>query len=179
MTACFTTRPATAPRPAHECVAIERLRVLLRLDAKTGQLFWRESKGRARAGDEAGTKRPRGEISVRIDGVIYLAHHVVWALRHGAWSDSEIDHRDGDPGNNRPRNLRQASRNGNVQNVRKARSTNRDSRLLGAYRSRGNRWYSAIGVNGRVKYLGSFPTAKAAHTAYVAAKRELHPTCTI
>lgn len=51
-----------------------------------------------------------------------------------------------------------------------------ESRLAGAYRSSwGNAWWSMITHNGTRVYLGTFPSAEAAHLAYEAAKKRITP----
>lgn len=173
-------RIVTAPRPAAECIAPESLRQLLRYDSETGKLYWLVNRGRnARTGSEAGTVLKRGVVSIRINGKFYLAHQLAWVFIHGQWAESELDHRDGDPRNNRPENLRKVDRNGNLQNYRRATARNKNSGLLGAYRGCRGRWFSSIHTNGKTTYLGSFDTKEEAHAAYVTAKRRLHPTCTI
>ena len=92
---------------------------------------------------------------------------------HRAWPTGEIDHRDGDRGNNRIANLRDVSDAVNQQNRRNA-SRNSTSGLLGAHRC-GSKWYAKIGIDGKQKYLGAFATKEAAHAEYLKAKQSLHP----
>jgi hypothetical protein len=64
-----------------------------------------------------------------------------------------------------------------MQNHRKARSDSK-SQLIGAMPHQG-RWRSDIKLNGKKTYLGVFDTKELAHEAYIKAKREMHPFCTI
>lgn len=48
---------------------------------------------------------------------------------------------------------------------------NGSSKLKGAHKN-GNKWVSAITVNGQTRYLGIFDTPEKAHAAYMAAKQE-------
>lgn len=48
--------------------------------------------------------------------------------------------------------------------------------VLGAYQDkRRGSWHASIRINGKRTNLGAFPTAEAAHAAYVEAKARLHP----
>jgi hypothetical protein len=52
--------------------------------------------------------------------------------------------------------------------------TAREARLTGATMDREKgKWRAQIGVGGKIRYLGLFPTAEAAHAAYLLAKQEL------
>jgi hypothetical protein len=125
------------------------------------------------AGKEAGNRRTDGYIMVRviIDGVKYdvLKHRLIWALLHGRWPEAGLDHRDGDAENNRIDNLREANQKQNLQNV-VVRSPTQGT----AFDPRSKRWQALLGLNGRKVHLGMFPTAQAAHEAYLRAKAELH-----
>jgi len=115
-------------------------------------------------------------VGVRRD---VLAHRVVWRMLNGEWPKF-IDHIDGDRLNNRIENLRSVVERINRENLRAARSDNLSTGLLGAYAGRNGKFRSSICVDGKQKHLGrSFPTAQAAHEAYLAAKRQLHEGCTI
>ena len=152
----------------------------LRYEQSTGRLIWVDGR---RAGQEAGTKQlvqrsPRHKpylytvISYR--GHTFAASHIVWRMFHGVWPVVGIDHRDGDPANNRHENLRLANPAENSQN-RVARVDNGAGGLAGVswHKLRG-RWRASIGINRRQVHLGLFNTPEEAHQAYLKAKRELH-----
>lgn len=96
----------------------------------------------------------------------YLAHRVVFFLTYGYWPE-QVDHIDGDRGNNTPSNLRAVSRSENQHN-RKAKGY--------CYDTTNKRWKAQIRVGGVDKHIGSFHTEEEARLAYVAAKQQLHPT---
>jgi hypothetical protein len=83
----------------------------------------------------------------------------------------EVDHIDGDGLNNRRSNLRLATHTDNMRNRRTQK--NNQSGIKGVSRSRRS-WIAQIRVNGKNRYLGTFPTAESAHAAYAAAAKELH-----
>ena len=153
----------------------ERLRELLAYDAETGTFRWRVRRSsNANAGSIAGTVS-HGYIAITIDGVTFHAHRLAWLYVHGEYPSQPIDHVNGRRDDNRIANLRLASSSINNQNRRTAHAA---SGLLGAYPFKG-RWKSSICVDRKQIHLGVFDTADAAHSAYVTAKRQLHPGCTI
>lgn len=98
---------------------------------------------------------------------------------HGKWPARLIDHRNGDPLDNRLVNLREADDAVNAQNIRAAQRNNLSSGLLGVSRLPSGRWMAQITVGRKQRYLGAHSTPESAHQAYIDAKRALHPGCTI
>lgn len=160
-------------------LTIARLRELLHYDRETGAFHWAVNHGRYLAGERAERKAAKGYRGVTIDGKPYLCHRLAWLVVHGEWPTGDVDHRDGVRANNSAANLRHGSRSFNMQNLRRAH-IDTQSKLLGAYldKRRGH-WISRICKNGKSIDLGRFPSAQAAHEAYIAAKRQLHEGCTI
>lgn len=98
----------------------------------------------------------------------------------GEWPEINVDHRDGDPSNNRFSNLRDVAQQVNVQNVRKGTKRNLSSGLLGvSFHARDRLWRARIYKDGKDIVLGYFKTPEAAHAAYLSAKRDIHAGCTI
>jgi HNH endonuclease/AP2 domain len=148
-----------------------RLRALLHYDRETGEFRWRKRmNARVRAGHIAGTLTRDGYRVIAINGRPYRAHRLAWLYVTGKWCSLVIDHRDGDPSNNRWNNLRRATRSQNSANRRVPR--NNASGLKGVSRYQG-RWRATIHKEGRRHYLGIFSTREAAHAAYEAAARKL------
>ncbi len=106
-----------------------------------------------------------------------MAHRLAWLYVHGTWPAMRVDHRNGNPADNRIRNLRLATNSENRQNLHKAHKNNL-SGLLGVSRN-GNNWAATIKINGKRIGLGTYKTAEAAHAVYLVAKRELHHAHTI
>ncbi len=155
----------------------------LEYDRGTGVFTWKHVDGgnAARnskyAGKSAGSTNRNGYVAIGVDGDIYLAHQLAWFYVYGVWPSGEIDHKNGKRSDNRLANLRDISKADNLQNQRSAHKQNK-SGLLGVYQFEG-RWRSCIKRQGRTRHLGVFDSAQAAHEAYVLAKREAHPCCTI
>ena len=157
----------------------DQIASLLRYDHETGLLFWRVRRGKQRAGSVAGHSSRRGYVMVRVLNRIVCAHRVAWLLQTGAWPVHEIDHINGQKGDNRFANLRDVSRSVNHQNRTSARRGSKTGLLGARYSERRGHYFSEIKAADGYRYLGSFHTAQAAHEAYVAAKRQLHEGCTL
>jgi hypothetical protein len=150
-------------------IGISRLHELLAYEPDTGVLRWRVARGRygnrLKAGTIAGGREPNGYIQVRVDDRLIRAHRIIWAMQYGYWPKT-IDHINRDKGDNRLVNLREATISHN--------NANRDALPNGVRVLRGKYFQAAIGINGKVKYLGSFPSAEAARAAYIAAHKAHH-----
>ncbi|MBA4215660.1 MAG: HNH endonuclease [Polaromonas sp.] len=152
---------------------IEIVKKHLRFDQATGQLFWRTGTSIRKRG-EAGYINAKGYRVVMLGGKNVRAHRIVWALVHGEWPSIDIDHINGDRGDNQPSNLRLATRSQNNQNQRAPRSNSKSPYLGVTWHGQSKRWAARITVNRKVRHLGLFKTPEEASQAYVAAKREIH-----
>ena len=163
---------------ATEIVSADYLRSILAYDADTG-VFTRlvRTGPNVKVGDIAGGKNGQGYIQIRVFGRLRQAHRLAWLFVHGAWPVDQIDHIDGNPGNNRIANLRDVSQSVNQQNQRRATSKSTHG-FMGATRSL-KRWTALITIDGKQRNLGQFDTAAEAHAAYLCAKRLHHVGCTI
>jgi hypothetical protein len=165
-------------------VPIERLKELYEYDPEAGRVRFaidrKCGRGRVRckAGELAGSVN-KGRRLLQADGVRLFEHRVVWALCKGKWPEMEIDHINGDPLDNHIENLRDVSSSVNKQNQRKARSDSSSGFLGAHWNAQAGKWQGRIRFSGKYKHLGFFDDPRDAHAAYVGAKRELHPGCTI
>lgn len=155
----------------------EYVRSRLSYAPETGALYWMAPGLGRRAIKEAGGFS-NGYLATRIDGTLYYNHRLAWLLTHGVWPVDKIDHVNGNRVDNRLVNLREATHSENLQNLRSARSDSR-SGLMGAFFRRSGVYFSRIMTSGRLTHLGYFKTAEEANSAYLEAKRRLHPGCTI
>jgi hypothetical protein len=136
-----------------------RVRELLDYNPLTGKLRWRvnrlsgNGKVQARAGSIAGHRHSDGYIRVRIDGVLYKAHHIIWLLQTGRYPSLEIDHRDGDGFNNRWINFRLATPQQNGRNRRVHKSNTSGAKGVDFHNGK---WRARIIVDYRQIHLGSF-----------------------
>lgn len=141
----------------------------------TGVFRWKvATSNRVSPGDIAGFDDSKGHWTICLDGKKYQAHRLAWFYVTGQMPESQIDHKNGKGLDNRFKNLREATPAVNAQNLHGPRGNNKVG-LLGVYVcNRTQRFRSQIRANGVVIHLGRFDTAKAAHRAYLRAKRKYH-----
>jgi hypothetical protein len=150
----------------------ERLREVLNYDPETGVFTWKESRGSKAKDQAAGSlHKEDGYIYVRVDGVLYKGHRLVWLYMTGA-RPHRLDHKDGKRANNSWSNLREATNGQNMMNTGK-RPSNK-SGLKGVSWAKVKRlWRMDIAAYG-VKYHAMFDCPAAAHLAYVVKSDQLH-----
>lgn len=96
------------------------------------------------------------------------AHRIIWTMLTGEQPNGVIDHINGDPSDNRRRNLRCVSHAVNLRN-QKMRSTNTSGAM--GVRRENNRWSARITANGVERHLGTFDEKSDAIAARKAAER--------
>lgn len=165
----------------------EILRQRVDYDPETGAFTWRPHPGSAnahRAWDAqwagkvvtvrccvAPLQNAKSYGIVRVLGKWYGQHRLAWLWMTGEWPIAEIDHKDGNPLNNRFANLRSASRSQNQAN-KKAMSNNLLG-IKGVYKHR-RRYVAQINAGGKHTYLGSFKCPTAASIAFTKAHKAAH-----
>ena len=151
------------------------LQRLLEYDPATGLFKWKRLSPFCRivkVGDIAGGPDGHGYCRIRVLGHLYYAQRLAWLYMTGVWPRCEVDHRNTIRSDNRWENLREATDTLNSENRRRARKDSQVG-LIGVNPRRGG-FQARIMASGTSMYLGDYPTAEAAHAAYVRAKRELH-----
>ena len=92
---------------------------------KDGNLYWKlNSANNVKVGDNAGSFCSRGYKFIGINRKVYRMHRLIFLMFHG-YLPKIIDHKDGNPLNNRIENLREAtpSQNGYNKKISKANSS--------------------------------------------------------
>jgi len=169
----------------------ERARELLNYDPATGVFTWRERtpedfaggahgpeqeckrwNGRY-AGKEAGKLDAKGYRVIAIDRKPFLAHRLAMLIVNGQWPPMHVDHKNGNPSDNRIENLRQCNHAENHQN-RRRQSNNTSGHIGVTWSSAANKWSAKIRVNGKEMHLGVFANKEDAASAYEHAKKQFH-----
>jgi hypothetical protein len=126
-----------------------------------GQLLWNiRKKGIKRR--QAGFKSKAGYTQIRINKKLFYLHRLVWIYHFGE-TPFEIDHIDGNPANNFLENLREATHQQNLSNMKK--HVDNKSGYVGVTKCY-NKWLAKIMIDGVAINIGSFDTPEAASDAY-------------
>lgn len=162
----------------------ELLRQLLRYEPETGKLFWlpRPVESFHASGQHSAehswklwnsknaekqaftAKTPHGYHIGAVNGRLFIAHRVIWAMLYGKWPDGEIDHLNGSRADNRPENLRDVDSAGNSRNMKKSRRN--VSGVNGVSFDRANqKWRACIRVDYRTMCLGRYALLEDARDA--------------
>jgi hypothetical protein len=160
-------------------ITAERLREILDYCPETGVFHWNISPSRnTKRGSISGTKSKKdGYIRIKINCQSYLAHRLAWLHFYGRFPAGCIDHIDCNRSNNAINNLRDVTPEINSQNL-KTSSSKTANPYLGVSKI-GDKFQAQIRINKKLKYIGLFETAAAAHEAYLREKRIHHKGCTI
>jgi len=160
-------------------ISAERVRERLSYDPATGVVSWRSlhkmANKKFKVGDPAGywTGVTPKRLTILLDGKPYLAHRLAWVLHYGVWPDGFVDHKDGNPANNRIDNLRIATPAENARNAKCKRSSR--SGVKGVeWHAQTGKWRARIQTGGRNKHLGLFDTIEAARKARNEAAEKYH-----
>jgi len=139
----------------------------LRYDAETGKIFWKISKGVAKANNEAGWEDHR-YCRVAINRKKYQAHRIAWLLTYGSWPVDQIDHINGNKKDNRLENFRDVSNRENLRNQKIPKNNTSGTLGVSFYKSKQG-YVASIMINGKSKYLGVFKNKEEAIAARAAA----------
>jgi len=154
-------------------VTQERLKEVLKYDPITGEFTWTVNimcMGAKGLGERAGGTDERGYRRIRIDGKLYKEHRLAWLYMVGTFPKDQIDHTNCIKGDNRFKNLREATCRQNSMN-RKIRKNNATG--LKGVSAKNQGFQAQIGHENKVYYLGVFPTKETAHQAYCKKATEL------
>lgn len=177
-----------APQAGMRLPSSEDLRSLLEYDPETGLMIWKErgpewfEDGKRLSAEgmcaiwnaKFSGKRAfcltmkTGYHTGTILGFKALAHRVIWKMETGQ-EPQTIDHIDGNPSNNRIKNLRAASPFMQSHNKRTGRRNR--SGCMGVSEYQPGRWKASIIYNRQSLYLGSF---RDFHDAVAARKKAEH-----
>jgi HNH endonuclease/AP2 domain len=156
---------------------LSELKKSISYNPTSGKFTWLIARGPAIRGAEAGCLADRGNgykiVLIGLNRKLYRAHRLAWLFVYGKWPKGRLDHRDGDPTNNRISNLREATQSQNMGNSKKPNYNT--SGLKGVFwHARACKWSSQIRADGKKYHLGLFETKEASHLAYKSAAIKHH-----
>lgn len=158
------------------------LKQILYYSPETGEFVWRKSVAKhIKEGDIAGTVSILNQRAthlkyrqIKINGKLYLAHRLAFLYMDNldvseSWV---VDHTDGDGLNNAWSNLRMVNRKLNAENIRMYRN-NTSGHMGVSWNKSSGKWLARIGHNGKLIYLGRFPSVEEAANVYESKRKEL------
>ena len=150
----------------------EELLLNYHYDENTGifTLAKQRSRIKSNIGDVMGTKNNDGYLVMAFEGGYYLLHRLAWFYMYGTMPNI-IDHKDHDKTNNRIRNLRNTTREGNSRNL-KIPKNNKSGTVGVRFNKAMQKWTAEIWVSGKSRYLGSFIKKQDAVSTRLAAQKE-------
>jgi hypothetical protein len=152
----------------YKMLSQDLLKSILDYNPETGEFIWLVRRGRCAAGSVAGSIRVRKDrnlllryLSIRIDGVLYPAHHVAFIYMTGT-SPTLIDHKDSNGLNNRWLNLKESDSSLNVLESRYICKSK--TGLVGVY-VHGNKWQARVFKDKTMMILGDYGSPDEAYRA--------------
>jgi HNH endonuclease len=155
-------------------IGAEELRSKISYNPLTGEFRWIKVLHKRKKGEIAGCKNIHtGYWYIHICGSNWLAHRLAWLYMTGEQPPKYIDHKNGQPDDNRWENLRAATQS---QNIASGRFLNKKSGLpRGVFfrKDRPTPYRAQIRCGDKEIYIGAFNTVEEAASAYTAKSREL------
>lgn len=156
----------------------ERLHELF--EYRDGALYYKndlyDSLGRMtsiKKGSRAGGLHPLGYRKMRVDGVIYMEHRIIWKMFNKHFEIGTIDHINNKTDDNRIENMRLATVSENNQNARMRKDNT--SGVKGVSWNKRDKVYAvAISVNGKRKIVGTFVDFELAELVANEARDKFH-----
>jgi len=161
------------PERKHTPLSHAELQRVLSYSPDVGVWRRRVPCGGNKVGDVAGRVDPDGRTRIKINGRTYSAYRLAWFYMTGEWPPNQVDHKDGDPSNDRWDNLRLATQSQNKCNG--PRQRNNKSGYKGvSFKMDMGKWRAAIKANGKYHHLGYFCSPSLAHLKYRLAAVKYH-----
>lgn len=153
-------------RPREKKLTANRLFELLSYNSATGIFRWQETRGKAKAGDRAGSRTRRGGRVISIDAVKYDSLRLAYLAENGDWPPDghTVIPADGDPDNARFINLKLVPEV-DPEELQKTELTPALIRKLFELRD-GKLHWAVDGHSSRIRYGAPAGTAIAPHPGY-------------
>jgi hypothetical protein len=150
---------------------ITQQQLLDSFEYKDGNLYWKISKKRVKAGQIAGTRHKTGYFQIQLNQKFMYLHRAIFFMHYGHLPDL-LDHIDGNPSNNKIENLREATLGQNCWNQKYKGSASGFKGVT--WNKQNKKWQPQIKANGKKFYLGKFANLDDAIIAYQIAAAKLH-----
>lgn len=124
------------------------------MEYRDGVLYWKPNRNGCIVTKPAGSKLPNGYISIKVDGVPYKAHRLVWAWHYNE-TPKMLDHINGIKDDNRIENLRICNDSENARNKTKYK-TNSTGYANVVWNKNNNNYNVQISVNKKRLHIGAF-----------------------
>lgn len=129
---------------------LEMLHKAFTLDPERGVLLRNKGYRQHKQGGVCGTKMASGHLQTFFEGKRYLVHRLVYFMATGTDPlDHVVDHINGVPNDNRPVNLRLATKRENSTHKVKLCSTNKSKHRNVSWCNTARRWKVSIGCNNK------------------------------
>jgi hypothetical protein len=136
---------------------------------KDGELFWKINwSDKAKKGKKVGCIK-NGYFGLKINTKDYRVHRVIYLMHHGTMPKM-IDHKDGNPLNNKIENLRECT---NSQNNYNSKIPKTNTSGMKGVRKKRNHWIVEFWINGKPTWFGSYKEKELAELVCIEA-RKLH-----
>jgi len=119
----------------------------------------------ANKGDVSGYVNSQGHVMISINGKSYKATSLIWLMVYGRWPEGVIRHKDGRRWCNKLENLYEDFRSRQNRPLQR----NNTSGVNGVSKS-SSRWAACIGIGGKTRHLGTYPTKLEAALARLTAE---------
>jgi len=151
----------------------EEVNKLFKYNPKTGILTNRINRSpRGKAGFTVGSSDGRGYLNTTIHGNPYKIHRIIFLYVNGYLPD-QVDHIDGDRGNNKIKNLRPATNKENQQNSKISKNNTSGYKGVSWCKVR-KKYIAKIYQNGKNNNLGGFDDPEVAAQALRIERVSIH-----
>ena len=112
-----------------------RLKEVLDYNPETGIFTRKVKQSGVKQGQVSGSLTREGYMVTSIDTKTYKCHRLAWLYITGMWPIGQIDHINGNRSANYFNNLRDVSKQKNIENQRKAQRSNKSTSVLGTWKN--------------------------------------------